>query len=37
MAGPLKVVALFLKASDYRQHFNVVDLIVSLDRTERLG
>jgi hypothetical protein len=37
MAGPFQAVAPFLKASDYRQHFDIVDLIVSLDQTERLG
>src|SRR3981189_1195178 len=37
MARPLKVVAPFLKTSNYRQHFHIVDLIVAFDRTERLG
>src|SRR3979490_3310151 len=36
MARSLKVVAPFLETSDYRQHLNVVDLVVSFDRTERL-
>jgi hypothetical protein len=33
MARPLKVVAPFLKTSNYRQHFDVVDLIVAFDWT----
>src|SRR3981189_1910608 len=37
MASPFKVVAPFFETSDYRQHLNVVDLIVAFDRTERLG
>ena len=37
MVGPLKVVAPFFETSDYGQHFDVVDLIVAFDRTERLG
>ena len=37
MASPFKIVAPFLKTSDYREHLNVVDLVVAFDRTECLG
>ena len=37
MAGPFKVVAPFFETSNYGQHFDVMDLIVVFDRTERLG
>src|SRR3979490_2385490 len=37
MASPFKVVAPFFEPSDYRQHFDVVDPIVGVERTERLG
>jgi hypothetical protein len=37
MAGPFKVVAPSFETSNYGQHFDVVDLIVAFNRTERLG
>ena len=37
MAGPFKVVAPFLETSNYREHLNVVDLVVAFDRTKCLG
>src|SRR3979490_1866526 len=37
MASSFKIVAPFLEPSDYRQHLNVVDLVVAFDRAERLG